>query len=145
VARRMAALAVVIQAVCECWKIGRGRPLSREALQAAGVSDVFIDRLTDLARELDWNGSRLVDALEARADERVRGFRAAARDSVRDALTDEGYLDVRQPLTEDEARAQVLSEACDVVQQGDIDDDEVAAVFDRFWSSLIGRETGSRE
>ena len=141
--RQVAARAVVVQAVCEAWKVGRGRPVNREALSAAGVTDAFIDRVTDLARDLGWDASRLVAALAEKEDERAKGFRANALESVEDALTADGHLDLRQQLTESEALTRVLSAANDAVQAGNIDVDEVRGVFRHFWSLGIGSEPGS--
>jgi hypothetical protein len=51
-ARKVTARAVVVQSVCEAWKIGRGRPVNREILSAAGVTGAFVDRVADrLARD----------------------------------------------------------------------------------------------
>ncbi len=138
VAQRMAARAVVVQATCDAWGIGRGRPLTREALSAAGVSDVFIDRVTDLAREVNWDARPVVQALEERADERARGFRANALAAVAEYLSAEGYLDPREPLAESEALSQVLSSANDIVRHGYIGIEEVRDLFGRFWSAAAG-------
>ena len=141
--RKVAARAAVVQAVCEAWKVGRGRPVNREALSAAGVTDAFIDRVTDLARDLDWDASRLVAALVAKEDERAKGFRANALESVAESLTADGYLDLRQPLTEPEALTRVLSAANDAVRAGSINVDEVRGVFRHFWSLAIADEPRS--
>jgi glycine/D-amino acid oxidase-like deaminating enzyme len=133
-AKHAVARAAVVQAVCDCWRVGRGRPLTREALHSAGVSDSFIDRVSDLARDLDWDSSRLVDALEAREDERSKGFRTAALESIKEALTTEGYFDPRDHLTESEALTRALSSAGEAVQSGHLNPDEVLALFEHFWS-----------
>ncbi|NLF32716.1 MAG: AAA family ATPase [Planctomycetes bacterium] len=137
-ARRAAAKAAILQAVCDCWKVGRGRPLTREALQAAGVSDSFIDRVSDLAADLGWDAARLVAVLEARDDERAKGFRASALDAVREGLIAEGYLDPRTRLTDAEALARVLAAANEPLRAGCLDLDEVHALFRRSWSSAAG-------
>jgi len=142
-ARRMAARAVVVQAVCDCWKVGRGRPVNREALSAAGVTDAFLDRVTDLARELDWDASRLVEALDVREDERAKGFRTNALESIVEGLTAEGYLDPREPLTPADALAHVLSAANDAVRQDNIEVEEVRRVFERFWSLAVENQRRS--
>jgi len=133
-AKRMVAKTIVLQAICDCWKFGRGRPLTREALQTAGVSDSFIDRVTDLAQDLDWDADRLVEALETREDERAKGFRTTALESVKEALAIEGHLDTRRCLTEPEALTRVLSAANEPVRAGHLEPAEVRALFQRFWS-----------
>jgi hypothetical protein len=140
--QRVVARATVVEAVCEAWKIGRGRLVNREILSAVGVTDAFIDRVTDLARDLDWDARRLVEALEAREDERARGFRGNTLESVVEGLTTMGYLDLRQPLTESEALISVLSAANEAVRSGHIGVDEVRGQFSRFWSLVTANETG---
>ena len=132
-AERAAARAAVVQAVSDCWKVGRGRPLNREALCDAGVSDNFIDRVTDLARELDWDGRRLVEALQTREDERARGFRTNALEFMVEQLAAAGYLDTRKPLAESEALVRVLASANDAVRACRIEADEVRRLFRLFW------------
>jgi len=132
--RQVTARAAVVQAVCQAWKQGRGRPVNREALCEAGVTDAFIDRVTDLARDLGWDASRLVATLEAKEDERAKGFRANALESLTEKLTAEGYLDPHQPLTEPEALTRVLLAAQDAVLQKNIGIDEVHNIFRHFWS-----------
>ena len=142
-ARQVAARAVVVQAVCEAWKVGRGRPVNREVLSEAGVTDKFIDRVTDLAREFDWDANQLVAALETKTDERAKGFRANTLESVVEVLTTDGYLDPRPLLTEPDALTRVLSAANDAVREGNIGVDEVRGIFKRFWSLSIESEPRS--
>ncbi len=137
VASRAKARAVVIQAVCDCWKVGRGRSVTREALQSAGVSDSFIDRIADLAQDLNWNASRVVDALEAKEDERTKGFRTTSLESVKEALISEGYIDTRPCLTEDEALSKVLSAADIYVREGHLELNETGLLFKNYWALAI--------
>jgi hypothetical protein len=128
----------VIGAVCEAWKIGRGRPVTREALEEAGVSERFIDRVADLARELEGDAQRLVAALEAREDDRAKGFRSAALSEVCENLEAEGYLDSRQPLASEAALTRVLTAVNADVKAGAITVEQVRVLFQRFWSAATG-------
>jgi DNA repair protein SbcC/Rad50 len=137
-ARRAAARGKVVRALCDAWKIGRGRPVTREALEEAGVSATFIDRIADLSQDLDCDAARLVAALEAREDERAKGFRSAALSEVCENLEAAGYLDPREPLDREAARTRALTAVNDAVKDGAITVEEVRSVFDRFWSAATG-------
>ena len=130
---RARARACVLDAFAEAWAIGRGRPLDRETLQAAGVSATMIDRTCDLAGDLGWDAKRLVRAIDERSDERARHFHARILESVREYLTDERYLDDRDPLDEEAARERVLVAVRDLVRRGEIGAAEVGALFDTLW------------
>jgi len=132
--RRMRAKACVLDAFAEAWSVGRGRRVTREALVAAGVSRTFIDRVTDLARELGGDARRLVEALEERRDPRARGFRRAALEELREKLEDGGYLDTRELLKLEEVQARVLDAAREFVEAGSITADSVRELVARYWA-----------
>jgi ABC-type cobalamin/Fe3+-siderophores transport system ATPase subunit len=98
-------LVAAMRAFCEARQIGAGRPLTREVLQEAGVSDRFIERIAELAGELGWSARRLLDAIDRGEDERVRGFRRRTREEMEEWLEAAGYLDPR-PRLDDEAVVQ---------------------------------------
>jgi len=139
---RVDARGQVLDAFADAWHVGRGRALSREVLAKAGVSDKFIDRVADLARDLDWDAKRLVEALELRGDERVRGFRKAAVEAVRESLMDSRHLDPAEPLDEQAVLARVLAAANEPIKSGALDVDEVRHLFSRFWG-LCGTASSS--
>ncbi|MBL8863589.1 MAG: hypothetical protein JNK02_16485 [Planctomycetes bacterium] len=95
--------------VLDAWRIGRGRPLDRGVLERVGVTDDFIDRMTELARDLDWDAKRWIAALEARTDPRTSRYRTKTIDQNREALAREGYLDERATLDLEEAWGRVLA------------------------------------
>jgi len=130
---QMEARACLIDAFSEAWRIGRGRPVSREILLEAGVSKSFIDRVTELAKDLSWEAKRLVEALNARTDERATGFRKKSLTSLEDNLAACGYLDTRETLDEETAYNRVLAAANNFVKRGTIDTGEVRELFIRFW------------
>ena len=128
---RIQARACVLDAFAEAWRIGRGCPVSPEVLAESGVSERFIQRVTDLARELGWDARRLVDALGARQDDRAKGFRSDALDQVKESLMESGHLDTRATLNEQDLLARVLAAAHDHVRRGAIEGAEAQELFHR--------------
>ncbi len=131
---RIDARARAIDAFAAAWRVGRGQPLTREALAESGVTDKFLDGVSSLAEELHWNAARLLEALDARNDDRVKGFRAKALDQMRERLTATGHLDPRPAIEEHEVRARVLAAAGNDIQQGILPLSEVSNLVDRLWN-----------
>lgn len=128
---RIQARACVLDAFAEAWGIGRGCPVSPEVLAESGVSKTFIEPVTDLARDLDWDARRLVDAIGDRQDDRAKGFRSRALDQVMESLMESGHLDTRATLNEHELLARVLTASHDYVRRGVIEGAEVRELFGR--------------
>lgn len=129
--RRIQARACVLEAFAEARRIGRGRPITPEVLAEAGVSKTFLDRVTELASELDWDARRLIDALADRQDDRAKGFRSDALDQVQESLIESGHLDTRPTLSEQQILAYVLAAANEHVQHKAITGAEVHDLFDQ--------------
>ena len=130
----MAARACLIDAFAQGWRIGRGRPLSRQALADARISDNFIDRLADLAKSLNWDAKRFLAALETRQDERAKGFRADKIELVSAYLAEQGYLDPADPLEKPQLHARVLAGANSSLRTGQIDPAGAHDLFERLWA-----------
>ena len=80
----------------EAWREGRGRPVDRDPLAASGaVTRTFIDRLTELAGEVDGDPRRLLRAIDAGA---VPRFRDQSRQRLEEWLRENGYLGDADPL-----------------------------------------------
>ena len=80
----------------EAWREGRGRPVDRGALAASGaVTPVFLDRLAELAGEVDGDPRRLLHALDTGA---VPRFRDRSRQQLEEWLGENAYLDEADPL-----------------------------------------------
>lgn len=110
----MSALASAAEAWIECRRVGAGRRVDREALAMSGaVSDVFLDRATDLAERVGGDARRLISAVEAGE---LKRFRSA--DRLRDYLQEEGYLDPRDPLPGSEIRARVIGAVAREIERG---------------------------
>ena len=78
-------------------------------VQSGAVTDRFLEDVTAISRELGGNSERLVGALRARSDPRLRGFRKSNVDDLTGYLRDNGYLDDRPTLEENELRIRVLA------------------------------------
>ena len=95
---------------CELWKQGRGRPVDRDALENSGaLSERFLDDVVAIAKELDGNPETLLTMLETNKDPRLKGFRRSSADSLELFLRENGYLDDRPILNEDEVRLRALA------------------------------------
>lgn len=108
----------LFDAVRRGWLVGRGKPLTRDVLEAAdGVTATFLDRLDELAVELGRDAKRLVAAIEAREDPRTKGFRGKALESLRESLERSGHLDPREVLDERGAWDQLLADLPDAAER----------------------------
>jgi hypothetical protein len=130
---RMRARACVLDAFSEAWKVGRGKPVSREILANAGVSESFSDRVTSLARDLEWDAKRLVQALSARKDERAKGFRSSVLEIVIENLQESGHLPTEDPLNKVVVLDRVLAAASEFVKCSVIAAEDVREMCSALW------------
>ena len=80
----------------EAWREGRGRPVDREVLAASGaITPVFIDRLVELAGEVDGDPWRLLHAMDTGA---VPRFWGRNRQRLEEWFRENAYLDDAEPL-----------------------------------------------
>jgi hypothetical protein len=99
----------MMEAVLECWSIGRGKPVDRVVLRQSGqITDVFFERVRLLAEELNGNAAALVAAL---SNGRLKGYRAATIPSLNSYFEEHGYIDPASPLPATEARLRALAVA----------------------------------
>ena len=91
----------LLEMFCELWKQGRGRIVDRDVLvQSRAVSDQYLDRVADIADDLNGDAEKLVAALLERKDARLRGFRQRRAEALEEYLRDNGYLDERPILVQ---------------------------------------------
>lgn len=102
------ATARVLNHLAANWRIGRGRPVSRQTLAQAGLSEAFLPKVADLAETLGGDPGRLLKALE---DGQVKRFSKNAREKLREYLEENGFLDQHPPLSRDQLRLQALAAA----------------------------------
>ena len=80
----------------EAWREGRGRPVDRDVLAASGaVTSHFIDRLAELAGEVDGDARRLLHAMDTGA---ILHFRGRNRQRLEEWLRENAYLGDADPL-----------------------------------------------
>ena len=130
--RAMRVRATALDAFAEAYQIGRGKPVTREALEDAGVTPAFIDRIAELARGINGDATTLLDAITQGSDPRAKGFRTATLDKVKDNLTEMGYLDPEPALSAEQLRSRVLAAVSDAVRNGTVPAEVVGGWIDRF-------------
>ena len=85
-----------VEAWLEGWRVGRGRPVDRDALAASGaVSLRFMDRLAALTEEVNGDAHRLLRAMDAGA---TPHFRIRVRQRLEEWFDENGYLPDAAPL-----------------------------------------------
>jgi uncharacterized protein YhaN len=94
-------------ATLEGWRIGRGCPIDRDALENSKVSDRFIGPLAQLAADTGHDAKALIASIEA-GHELARGFGRVKLDQLRSALIEKNYLDTSSTLTTEQAWLRVL-------------------------------------
>ncbi len=132
----------LLDAFCRTWQEGRGRPVTRETIEASGaISERFLDPVVDIARELDGDAQRLVNITGTRrADERLSGFRTLAAEALQAYLVEHAYLDQRPVLNEADLTTRLLMTPA----AGRLPDRVFADCVHRWWQ-LCGRYTSSDE
>jgi hypothetical protein len=138
VVERVSALADLAEAFVGAWRIGRGRRIDREVLGAAGVSETYLDRIAELAGELEGDAARLVEAIESRSDERAKGFQKKKLEQLVDFLAAEGYLDTRDVLDEAALSIQVLEGVSPHVREGRLTETDLATIVSRLYRIARG-------
>lgn len=102
------ATGLAFKAACRAWRIGRGRPVTREVLQQAnGVSVLFLERVVELAAAVSGDARQLLQNLSCRS---LKGWRDKSTQELREYLTREGYFDEAERLTPEAIRETVLAE-----------------------------------
>ena len=95
----------------QAWQIGRGDPVDRSVLEASsGVSDTFIDRVSELAEELGGDAAQLVKALY---DGEVDHFQRNKAEELEEYLRTNGYLVSRESLEDDAIRLRMVERLVD--------------------------------
>ena len=81
----------------EAWREGRGRPVDREVLAASGaITPVFIDRLVEVAGEVDGDPRLLLQAMGHRSG--PPGSGAGNRQRLEEWFRENAYLGDAEPL-----------------------------------------------
>lgn len=127
----------VAEAVFEAWRVGRGKPLTRrELIDSGSVSERYLDGLAELATECSGGVDAFIAVLEARQDERVKGFQKKKLEELTGWLEEHEFLDRRARLEPDMARIRVLADMSHSVQGGQLDAGDVIELTASIWSAL---------
>ena len=111
----------LLEDFCRLWSEGRGRPVDRDVLEASGaVSDTFFERVVEVASELDGNAESLIQAMRLRQDERLGGYRKQAAEKLEVFLKEEGHIDRRPILAEDEISPRMMASPAAARLPGDL-------------------------
>jgi len=101
----------------ELYAVGRGQPVTPEVIlgQDSPLAKLkCADDLAALSQQYDGDGSRLLKALRNRE---IKGFQQKKADDFEQWLGEEGYLDVRPRLAEDELVSRILTASAVVLEQ----------------------------
>ena len=95
---------------CLAWCEGRGLPVGRIEIEASrAVSPTFIDKVVEIAGELSGDARRLIGMLRERNDDRLSGFRSNATDKLEQFFIDQGHIDPRPVLGEEQLVERAIS------------------------------------
>ncbi len=105
------------------WRLGRARPVTSEFLKKSeAVSGNFLEPVTVALEDCQWDGARLLEAIEAK---KVKKFRANKLDQLRQDLEDADLLAHGAPLTEDELRTHTLERVAHLLSSNLLDMEKV--------------------
>lgn len=120
----------LLETFCRAWREGRGRAVDRDAIEASGaISDTYLERVVEVATESGGDGDRLLEALRAREDERLRRFQTRSVDRLEEFLVEEGYVDPRPILDEAGVVARCMATPVGTQLPGEV----AAELVHRWW------------
>lgn len=100
----------LLEVFCESWKQGRGRPVDRDALENSGaLTERFLDDVVAISDELAGDPEKLLTAIGANKDPRLKGFRRSSFKNLEQYLREHTYLDELPVLTGEELRLRALA------------------------------------
>ncbi|WP_103026930.1 AAA family ATPase [Salinibacter altiplanensis] len=136
--RRLEALARAVEHWAAAWRVGRGSPVGRAALEATdAVSDTFIDEVAALAERVDGEAARILDGLRKGA---VKRFRSDKVDELDAYFQAEGHLTSETKFPPEAWWRRALEAVSEDLEAGRIRRDEVEAVLDRICDRAPGIE-----
>lgn len=110
--REVTARIELLELFCELWKQGRGKTLSREALEESGaLTERYLDQVVTIADEQDRDPVRVLVFLrkEQGKDPRIKNFREASIEKLEQYLLDKGFIDKQTKLSEKDLRLKGLA------------------------------------
>ena len=110
-----------IESALSASRIGHGRKVNRAVLIESGiVTDAFLDRLSEVAKECDGEAEKILAALEAREVER---WRLSNTDLLREYFEEHGHIVNEEPLSFGELRLRIASCVARELEAGEISED----------------------
>lgn len=129
-ADRIQAKAKLLDELAESWRVGRGRPLYREAVLAACGDSKLNKDVAAKARELGDDAKALLAALEGRE---VKGLHKKTIDEIREYLVDNDFLDERAVLAKEETWGMVERAIAPWIEKNVLSVAEARELFERHW------------
>lgn len=127
--QRAKGLAEAAEAYRHAWQIGRGKPVTRAALdETSAVTDNFIDEVSALAGEVGGDAEEILAALD-RGE--VARFREQKKEDLRDYFIREGYLDEDPVLGQDQVWGRTTDAVRDYLDEGILSVEAVERLLDR--------------
>ena len=132
----------LLEVFCEAWNQGRGKPVDQDALaKSDAISGRYLEDVVEIAKELDGHPERILVALSARNDQRLRGFRSSSVEQLRNYLIEHEYLDDRPVLDESELQLRCMaSPAANALSRG-----IAAECLRRWWDWTRAHSVGGLE
>ena len=140
--KKLVARGQVAEMVFAAWSIGRGRRIGRsELLRSGAVSERYLDGLAELVAESQGGADKFLSSLEARNDDRAKGFQNKKIEELTLWLEENEFLDRRSRLDLEAARTRVLAGNERAIAEGRLLVEEVIDLTTSIWSALVQGET----
>lgn len=135
--RRIAARARGVETFGDAWSRGRGEPVDQSVLEETdAVTDNFIDQVTELCEQVDGDGRRIVEGLDAGE---VNRFRQAKVRELEEFFEQHGYIEPADTLAAAEIRTRVLADLADAIEEGIIERVDIDRLLRRVGRSGPGQ------
>jgi hypothetical protein len=123
--------ALLLDAFCQAWVVGRGMAVDLEALLESGcLSERWHGPLSEIAAELGGDAAAFISALRAKEDPRRKNLRENTIDDLERALQESGHLTDASILDQAEVLRRVLDS--NAAKGGDTE--SVADLVARWWT-----------
>ena len=99
----------LLEAFSFAWREGRGQPVRRSEIEGSqAVSGKYLEAVIEIAGECGGDASQILAILHERKDSRLRGFRVKSTEDLERFFHEEGYVDEKPVLGEQEIVERVL-------------------------------------
>lgn len=131
-----------VRSALAAWRVGRGALVDRDALAHpdSGVSEHFLDALSDLAREVRGDAREFLRRLDDKHP-KAKGFGPTKTEKLRVSLEERGHFDPQLPLDRESAWERSISQW---PAGGRLEPTALRARFDWLWSAFERAERERR-